>query len=70
MNHLLNRIIIIEAFVLVCLLFGGCVSGNKAEANLIKVEKTSTASEVDQYVTTAGRVFRFIGLNPDAKKEK
>ena len=70
MTRLLNRIIILEAFVVLCLLFGGCVSGNKVEVEASLIKKTSTASEVDQYVTTAGRVFRFIGLNPDAKKEK
>lgn len=42
-------------FVLCVCLVSGCVSGNKAEANLIKVEKPSTAKEVDQYVTTAGK---------------
>ncbi len=39
----------------------GCVSGNKAEVNAIKIEKPSKAQEVDQYVTTTGRVLRFIG---------
>lgn len=34
----------------------GCVAGNKTEANLLKVEKPSAANEVDQYVTTAGRI--------------
>jgi outer membrane murein-binding lipoprotein Lpp len=64
---LLSKILILEAFVLACLLFGGCASVKDNEVNAIKFEKHSTASEVDQYVTTAGRVFRFIGLNPDAK---
>jgi hypothetical protein len=50
-------------FFMVCISIivwcAGCVSGNKAEVNAIKFEKTSTAKEVDQYVTTAGRVVRF-----------
>lgn len=46
--------------LIILLILSGCVSGNKAEANLIKVEKPSTASEVDQYVTTAGRIARFL----------
>lgn len=47
--------------LIILLILSACVSGNKAEveANLIKVEKPSTASEVDQYVTTAGRIARF-----------
>jgi len=42
--------------LLAILLLFGCVAGNKAEVNAIKFEKQSTASEVDQYITTAGRV--------------
>jgi hypothetical protein len=38
------------------LLLTGCVSGNKAELSAVKIEKQSTAQEVDQYVNTAGRV--------------
>jgi hypothetical protein len=43
------------AGIAVCVL-SGCVSGNKAELSAVKIEKQSTAQEVDQYVNTAGRV--------------
>lgn len=45
----------------ICVL-AGCVSGNKAEVNAIKIEKQSTAKEVDQYVETSGKVLRFVGF--------
>ena len=47
-----------KIFAISCLLLAatGCVAGNKAEVNALKIEKQSTASEVDQYVTTAGRI--------------
>ena len=44
------------------MLLTGCVSGNKAEVNAIKIEKQSKAAEVDQYVETSGKVLRFMGL--------
>jgi outer membrane murein-binding lipoprotein Lpp len=48
---------ILTAMILSTLLtLTGCVSGNKAEVNALKIEKQSAASEVDQYVTTAGRI--------------
>lgn len=50
-------------------LASSCVSGNKAEVSAIRIEKKSTASEVDQYVTTAGKVMRFFGFGSDANKE-
>ena len=50
---------ILLIMILPFVFLSGCVSGNKAEVNAIKFEKTSTASEVDQYITTAGRVVRF-----------
>lgn len=50
-------------------LLTGCVSGNKAEVSAIRIEKQSAAKEVDQYITTAGRVFRFIGLKADAERQ-
>ena len=52
-----------------CFVQTGCVSGNKAEVSAIRIEKQSTASEVDQYVTTAGKVFRFFGVKPDAERK-
>jgi hypothetical protein len=56
-------------FLIACavMIFSGCVSGNKAEINAVKIERRSTADEVDQYVTTAGRVARFLGLGGTAK---
>jgi membrane associated rhomboid family serine protease len=51
----------------VSVLLSGCVAGNKAEINAVKIERRSTANEVDQYVTTAGRVARFLGLGGAAE---
>ena len=43
----------------------GCATAKDNEINAIKFEKQSTASEVDQYITTAGKVIRF--FHKDAK---
>lgn len=53
------------ALIVIAIILGstaGCVSGNKAEVNAIKIEKQSKAAEVDQYVETSGKVLRFMGL--------
>ncbi len=41
-------------------LLTGCVSGNTAEISAVRIEKQSTAQEVDQYVTSAGRVANWL----------
>ena len=68
MNRLLNRIIIIEVFILLCLLIivaTGCAHDNGIIYK--PAPKPSTASEVDTYIKSAGGVARFLGLGADAK---
>ena len=69
MNRLLNRIIIIEVFILLCLLIIAALTGCAHDNGIIykPAPKPSAASEVDTYIKSAGGVARFLGLGADAK---
>jgi len=69
MNRLLNRIIIIEVFILLCLLIIVALTGCAHDNGIIykPAPKPSVMQEVDQGVKTIGGVARFLGLGADAK---